>query len=406
MFKFSIAWKTLVTFIVLFYAVSVHSKEYLLEADVDARTEYNDNLFLTDQEHDAVKGIIITPSLAGFIKEENWQAYIQARLRSQNYSDSDLSGNDQLFDLTGKYNLERNIFSVNISHNLDSNLSSSSTDFGTIVGQRVDRKSQSITPQYTRLITERLVLQLSYTYSDVDFIDAEDTGFVPYILQSGTGAFIYDFTERDKITFSLSAVDYASRNELVTYQLFQTRIGIDHEFSETLSGDFAVGVSRQDTTNLQTQTFDFFGQPITISQEIDSNNRGLVFDAGIKQILETGKFEGRISRSDRTNSFGGLDVVNAINIIYTDKLTQLWRYIISSRYEDIKSVSTSTNRTDRETFYLNSVVYYSINRNWDISASYRYTARKFSSDTSNNRAPHSNRIYFGLTYNFPSLSTY
>ena len=260
--KISYVYRILGVCVLLIQPSAAWSYEGALEADVDARAEYNTNIFLTSQPHDAVTGTIITPSLSGIIREQNWEAKLRARLRINKYSDDTIDGNDQLFDLTGQYNAQRNIFSLNINHDLDSNLSSTSTDFG-IAGRRVERKKQSITPQYTRLLTERLALILSYTYSDVDYLEAENTGYIPYISETGAASLQYDLTEKDKLTFSLFAVDYASKNDLVTYQLFLSRIGIDHKFSETLSTDFLVGVSRRNSTNLQTQTFDFFGQPVT-----------------------------------------------------------------------------------------------------------------------------------------------
>ena len=61
---------------------------------------------------------------------------------------------------------------------------------------------------------------------------------------------MYDLTEKDRLTISLQGVDYTSKNDLITYQLFTSRIGIDHKFSETLSTNFLVGISRLNSTNL------------------------------------------------------------------------------------------------------------------------------------------------------------
>lgn len=404
MFKTSnICW-AIGAFFVLFYTTIAYSKEYSLEADVDARAEYNSNIFLTSQPHDATKGIIITPSLSGVIKERHWEANLNARIKSHNYSDDNLDSNDQYLSLTGQYGAERNIFSLNARYDLASNLNASSSDFGT-VGRRVNTKLQSITPQYTRLLTERSALILSYAYTDVDFLEAENTGYTPYITETGSGSLIYDLTEKDKFTFSLQAVDYKSKNELVTYQMFISRFGIDHKFSQTLSADFLVGVSRQSSTNLTTQTFDFFGNVIVQTQEIDVKNRGLVLDAGIKKLLERGSIEGRLSRDNTTDSFGGLNQVDRLIINYSEKLSSLWHYRVNARIEDITSISTNRN-SDRDILFFDTVVSYSIRSNWDANASYRYVQRKYKSDTSDNRAPHSNRIYVGLTYNFPSLSTF
>ena len=405
MFKISNVWRVLVVCIILLHAQAAYAKEYKLEADVDARAVYDDNIFLTNQLHDSTKGIIVTPALSGVITEENWESELRARLRINKYSDKSLNSNDQFFDLTGRYTAERNIFSLNVKYNLESNISSTSTDFG-IVGRRVNRKTQSIAPQYTRLLTERSSLMLSYTYTDVDFLEADNTGFTHYITETGSGSLLYNLTERDELTISLTAVDYTSKNELVTYQLFVSRFGVDHKFSETLSMDFLAGVSRRNSTNLQTQSFDFFEQPITVTQEIDAKNRGLVFDIGVTQQLESGKIEGRIIRDNKTDSFGGLNEVNRFKINYVDEISELWRYQINGRFEDVTSISSGTRTTDRRIFFFESVAYYSISKNWGMNASYRYVLRRFKSDTSEDRAPHSNRIYVGLTYNFPSLSTF
>jgi len=363
------------------------------------------NIFLTDQPHDSVTGIIITPTIYGVIKERHWESKLSARIRSHTYSDDTLDTNDQFFDLTGRYIGQRNIFSLNYNYDYDSNLSSTSSDFG-IAGRRVNRKTQSLSPQYTRLLTERSTLSLSYTYSDVEYLEAENAGYTSYITESGGLSLAYDLTEKDKLTFSLQAVDYASKNDLFTYQLFNSQIGLDHKFTETLSTDFLVGVSRQNSTSLSTQCFDFFGNIICQTQEVDYENRALILDAGIKKLLETGELSARVSRNNVTNSFGGLDAVNQLKFNFSDKVTELWRYSIRARIEDITSVSSGSRRTDRDVLFFESKIYYSITEKWRANASYRYIQRKFKSDTSDDRAPHSNRVYIGLTYNFPTLSTF
>jgi len=389
---------------VLVQSHSACASEILLEGDINARAEYDDNIFLTNGPHDAVSGILITPAIAGIIREANWEANLEARLRINKYSDNTIDGNDQFFDLTGQYNAQRDIFSLNINHFLDSNLSSASTDFG-IVGRRVDRTSQSVTPQYTRLLTERLVLSLSYSYSDVDFDDIESSGFTPYLSETGSASLRYELTERDQFSLNFQIVDYRSKNDLQTFDLFTSSIGIDHKFSETLSTDFLIGVSQRDSTNLDTTPFDFFGQIIERTQVIDFNSNGLVLDAGITKILESGTLTGRVSRNDTTNSFGGVDQVDRVNVVYDERLSSLWRYNINIRFDDIKSVSNNVT-SDRDIFIFETRVSYSITPKWSANTSYRYVARRFKSDTSEDRTPDSNRVFIGLIYNFPSLSTF
>ena len=218
--------RIIVVCIAVIHSVNAYSYEASLVADIGVRYEYNDNIFLTNQPHDSVTAIVITPGISGIIKDKHWEGALDARLRSSKYSDSNLDGNDQYFNLTGRYVAERNIFSLNANYVLDSNLNADSSDFG-ITGRRTNRESKSITPQYTRLLTERSFLVLGYTYTEVDYIDAESTGFTPYISHSAVGSYIYSLTERDGLTLSLQAVDYTSKDDLTGYQLFVSRIGID-----------------------------------------------------------------------------------------------------------------------------------------------------------------------------------
>ena len=405
MIKVSNPYGILGVCIALFQTSNSYSYEGALEADIGAFAEYNDNIFLTSQPHDSAKGVMVTPSLHGLIKGEYWQAKLNAMIKSYNYSDDSLDGIDQFFSLTGQYNEERNLFSLNVTHDFASNLNATSTDFG-LAGRRIDTNRQSIAPQYTRFITERLTLTLSYAYTDVDFEDAENTTYTPYITESGTASLMYNLTEKDKLSISLQNVDYNSKNDLIIYQLFTSRIGLDHEFSEVLSIDFLVGISRLNSTNLTTSSFDFFGQPIIVTQEVDFKNRGSVYDVGITRLLESGKIGGRVSRNITSNSFGGLDRVDRLSLNYSKDVSSLWRYTINANLDDVISKSNSASDLSRNLFFFESVAYYSISRSWNVNASYRYALRRFKSDTSDNRAPHSNRIYIGLTYNFPSLSTF
>ena len=216
----------------------------------------------------------------------------------------------------------------------------------------------------------------------------------------------YNLTEKDTLSLSLQAVDYESSDKLVTYQLFVSRFSIDHAFSETLSSNFQIGVSRQSSTSLITEEFDFFGNIIIRAQEIDAENRGLVLNAGITQLLEKGSVNGRISRDNTTNSFGGLDEINKFEVSHINKLSALWRYNVNGSYSEVTSISSSSSTIDRNILSLEAVASYSINANWRFSASYRYLQRRFKSDTSGNKAPHSNRVFVSLTYNLPSLSTF
>ena len=389
----------------LAYPVVAHSSEKLLETSVNASAEYNDNIFLTTRSHDAVSNIVVTPSLSGIIKEQNWQVELNSKLRINQYSDHKLDSNEQLFSLTGQYSAERNIFSISIGHDLISSLSTTSTDFG-LSSQKIERKTQSVTPQYTRFLTERLVLSLSYTYSDTAYEDDADSRFIASFTETSSAVLRYSLTEKDQLSINFQAVDYTRKDDLGDIQLFDVNIGFDHKFSEIVSMDLAIGASRRNSTNLQTTVLDFFGTSISVLEEINVKTNGSTFNLGIKQLLETGSIGARVSRNTTTNSFGGFDEKDKFIMNYDEKLSSLWSYFIAASYEKVKSASVATTLTDREILFLEVKTHYSLNRNWNTTLSYRYTQRKFNNISSATNVPQSNRLRIGLTYNLPSLSTF
>ena len=114
----------------------------------------------------------------------------------------------------------------------------------------------------------------------------------------------------------------------------------------------------------------------------------------------------RIGRSDPDSDPCGYRTVLTLQLadmMYNQDISDRWRYDVQARYDDIDAVSSLTRSTDREVFLFESRVFYAIDRKWTASASYRYLQRKFKSDSSDDRAPHSNRIYIGITYSFPIL---
>ncbi len=379
--------------------------EWLFKPKISSRVMSDDNMFVSSLKHNRITGLIVTPQLDGVIKEANWNTTLAAKLTSNNYSDHNLNSNDQYLDFTGQYNAERNIFSLGANYALDSNLNVASADFA-VVGHRINKRDRSLTPQYTRLLTERLALSLSYSYSDVNYLDAGSSGYTPYTVKAASASLIYNLSEKDKLTFSQQKLDFNSNNNLTTYTLLNSRIGLEHKFSKTLSSDILGGISRRNTTNLITRAFDFFGNIIVQTRKFNTSSNGFIFDGGVKKTFEKGSVEARISRSDTTDSFGGLNRYDTLKLNYNHRSSALWSYGIRGRYESVSAISTGSRSTDRQDLFLDTFVLYSLNRRWTINGSYRYIQRKYINLSVKTNTARSNGIYMGLTYNFPNLSTF
>lgn len=385
-------------------AGNLNAAEWSLDSGVRTYYEYNDNLFLTTLPHESVSKLVLQPDLKFRAVEKNWETKLQARLNSNHYSEPNLDSNDQYYLMDGSYRRERDTFSIKGVYDLDSSLDTDSADFG-ISGERVNRTTTSVSPSYSRMLSERLQATLSYSLIETKYDDTTNTGFVPYKADVGSVSMAYNLTQRDKLSGIVQYTDYASLNGLSEYQMLIMRVGLSRQLSEVLSVDLMVGTSERDTINRFTNSFDFFGTTVTQTQESNFDNSGLILDAGFNYSTEVASLAGRLSRDNVTSSYGGVDEVDKFSLVYNRSLSSRWSYKLDGQYDETRSDITSTSFRDYNLLKLKAEISHYLDRNWRISASYRYMKREFVTQYQNG-VPDSNTLYIGMTYNYSKLATF
>ncbi len=377
--------------------------QYSLQTQVSARAEFNDNIFITNRPHESVTGLVLTPQAKLLAQEANWQSFVKARAVVNRYSDQGLDSNDVLLDALSSWQDERSQYSLGLAYNRDSSLNSQSDDFG-IVARRVKTRLWRIAPGYRYSFSERASLALSLAHTEVGYDNSQNIGFVDYALDTLSTSFVYALSEQGKFSTTLQLTDYASDSGTFEYQLAVLQFGHEYRYSELWSSNVSLGGSYRNSRNESTQTFDFFGTPITLSQTNESASQGVVYNAGITRKLLTGDLSFVLKRTDTTNSFGGLSVSDEARLEWKQNWSERWRTRFSLRYRDLTSVNSGTRNTDRTSTSAELRVDHALDRHWNINASYRYIQRKF--DVVSVGTPSSNRLYFGMTYNFRDISTF
>lgn len=395
----------IVCLMLVFVYGNTHSAEYAIESAITSQTTYNDNLFLSSGPHDSSTAFTITPTIKALVKEKEWSSSIDAALKNNNYSDRELDTTDKFLNLQGDYRQERNIYSVAAGYTLQSNIDLDSADFG-LTGKRINRKMVTLTPSYTRLLNERFSFTTSLAHMDVDYINSANTGLTPYELNTVFGALNYSVNERDQLSLTLQVSDYASKDNESQYQLYILRLGMSHHFSETLSGSFQLGASKRDVTNLDPFFFDFFGTRVSGATEENTKDDGFVVNMGLSKIIERGSVVLNLSRDNSESSTGGLSEVDSVLLGINMKLTPLWSYSASLEAYKSTAISANVSLADHQTLAFKPSVVYSFDHGWRATISYVYVSRKFLNNASNVSTPHSNALTFGITYNFPSISTF
>ncbi len=375
--------------------------QYSLVTKASARAEINDNIFITSAAHDSVSGLVVTPQARLVVKELNWQSYLNTKLVFNRYSDHNLDSNDVLFDWSSSYSLERHVLSLDVKYNKDSSLNSTSSDFG-VVARRVKSRSSALAPSYQYIANQRTRLSLTANRTQVDYSD--DVGFIAYSLDSLSASWLYTLSERNTVSLTLQGSKYRSDDGIYQYDLTVLQVGLQHQFNELWSFNGAIGDSRRNSSNQATNTINFFGQTINVIQVNNFTTNGLVLDATFKRDLEQGRLGITFSRNNAANSFGGLNEVSTFKLMHQYQISELWQQVLSIRYEDVNAVSSGVMVTDRTVLLFEIRLIRQIDRQWKINASYRYATRQFDAVLAADAS--SNRLFLGLTYNFPDISTF
>ena len=388
-------------FLLLCLPGHILAAQYSLVTKTSARTEFNDNIFITSAAHDSVSGLVVTPQARLVVKELDWQSYLNAKLIFNRYSDSNLDSNDVLFNWSSSYNLERHMLSLDVKYNKDSSLSATSSDFG-VVARRVKSRSSSLSPSYQYIANQRTRLSLAANRTWVDYSD--DVGFIAYSLDSLTASWLYDLSERNTVSLTLQGSKYSSDNGVYEYDLSVLKIGLRSRLDRLWLFDGVIGDSRRVSSNQATSTINFFGQTINVINVNNIATTGLVYDVTFARELEHGSLGITFSRNNTTNSFGGLNEVNALKLTHQYQVSELWRQVLSLRYENFSAVNSGVSVTNRSVQLLEIRLIRQIGRKWKINASYRYAARQF--ETAGSADASSNRLFLGMTYNFRDISTF
>src|SRR3989344_5139588 len=155
----------------LLFPTTGNAAEWSAEPSIRAGGEYNDNLRLTNQPHDTVKGTEISPKLGLSARSEIWQIGAGAELIHKRYSgDSELDRDDKLFNFSSSYKTERSQWGLGGTKSKTSILADRQIDVnpGLIQVQR-NQDARSISPSWSWMMTELTQLKLSYAVSDVSY---------------------------------------------------------------------------------------------------------------------------------------------------------------------------------------------------------------------------------------------
>lgn len=376
------------------YGISANAASFLLESEINARVTYDDNVNTAIVNEESSSIYMFTPKMKLSYISDAWETAMNAHVTGTTYSAEYQDQIDGHLDFQTAYKDNRNIYSTSVGYDKSSNRAADENILGQTLEQ-TDTQKISLTPKYTRLLTERLSLSLAYTYSDVDY-NPTTQRYLPYESQDATGEMAYNLSQRSKMLLAFSARDYASENNISEYQMLAANIGVIHKFSDLLTGEFFVGANTTDFTTRDGTSFDFFGSTVTGAQ-VESTGSGGTFKAGI----DAKWIELSASRDTASNFTGGLDQTDKLHAKFRIQVTQLIGFALSVNRVKIEELNENVIDYSRTYTAITPAMNLSLAHNLNLRAEYFYYTNEYESLAQGETEK--NRFSVNLKYDFPSI---
>ena len=354
-------------------------------SNLELQTIYNDNIKLSSEPHDSVKGTITDIRLGVTAATEKSQFSLTPKARFERYDNAtELDNNLQSIPLVLNFVTGRSQMDLSLEYSRDNTLISEVADTG-LVNTNKRRVKRNIAPSYAYMLNERNTAQFSIGYTSVGFEDAQDTTLVDYTVPTVNASHVYALTETAKLTSTL----YGSKLKAPKVQNITSDYGIrlmyGDKISEVLSYSVQIG-RHKSTTNIE-----YF--PGYAYKNVEF---GRLLSGDIAWNGEYFTWKLALDNSIEPSSAGVLVERNKLSINVDKRINRFLKGSLIAGGSRNKDVNHNDNLfSDWESRSGATSLSWRLKREWYLRARYDYYWRKFY--TSNSTAE-SNRIVFSLLY--------
>lgn len=365
--------------------------EWSVEPSLAVKGEYNSNLTLSRIPGE-VWGHWVSPSVRFAGSTERLQVSGKAAGDFVTYyGDQNRSLTNGFFPVVARYSTERDVFTLDGSFTRDNTLRTELQQTGVVLGF-TQRNLWSMSPSWTRTVTDTLSFQLGYQFLNATYENGRSLGLFDYGVNGGSLGLSYKVTERDdvQLTGSYSKLDVTDAG------LKSGNAGVSLSVTHSLS---------------ETTTVKAFGGPRFLDQTQTIGSASL----SAHQLIWT--FGGSL-RTKWEDAWVSLDGGREINVsgvgiqVKTDRLgttvskdlTETVTASFSGQVIQVQALpvqGSGAQIAETRLIFATPAVTWRLNQWWALEASCTYVDRRV--DVTN-EAFHGNSAFLKLVYNMPKLS--
>jgi len=377
--------KLIALFVSSLLSVPVSAAEWILTADVEPSVEYNDNVFMSEDEQSSVH-YVISPTVSISHALDNMASSLDFGYKIDRYiSLSDLDTENPFIQFRTNHQTERSAWGLETSYTEDSTRTDAADDTGDFTTQSIVT-TKSISPSYSHQLTERDSISISASYSERQY---STTDYSDNETKSLTTAWQHQYTERWNGGVSVSVSNYKSAgiNDSSENDNYNLSLTSAYELSELWNLSGQIGVRQ-----LKSEQLDSFGNTEK------NTNSGSSFNVTANKRTELDSLTIGISRSLSPSSTGEVNEQQGINLNWSRELSETLTASLATRYQETTSASDDGDEK-RENINFSPSIRWQFERNLGLNFSYNYRQQKSSDEDDVD----SNSVMLTLNYDWDGI---
>lgn len=378
--------------------------EWSLTPSVQARNQYDDNIFLSVDDPVSTWGGSLSPLIdlrkrttTGFLgigARLIFNRYAEDEIRDTNIQLLTISGrsNTRLsrYNLTGSYRRDTTIATVSVAPEDDDEETGQTVDApdvdASLVETQVRRNRLSLRPSWTYSMTRLTSLSLSYSLNSTIYSDDAGTSLQDYRRHGISAAITHRLTQGDLLSVNAGAGTYKSPDRGSETDDYSLSIGLSHNYSRLLRGDVTVGV-RSSTT--------------TFNDVEDDTTGGSLSASLVKKSTESTTYRFQAGRNLYPSGAGTLVLSDHLQARVLHQVSPLLSFSLIAHGYKNRSPDFFSGSVDRQYYDLEPGFRYSLTRLWSLDGSYRYRWQEYDNQSD---SADSNAVFLAINYAWPRLA--
>ncbi len=341
---------------------ATYAAEWSVTSTLDPSVEYDDNVFLDEQQKSSIH-LFSSPTVVLGHALENTSSSLSLGYKLDRYTSlSELDTENPFARLNSNYQWERSSVGLNASYVEDTTRTDAENDTGDFTTQSIV-KTKTLAPSYSYQLTERDNLSLNGTYTEREY---STTDFSDNETKSLTMGWQRQYTERLNGGVSATVSNYKSEgvNSSSENDNYNLSLTAGYQWSETWQFSGQVGVRQLKSEQTSFGVTD------------KNNSSGSSFNFSASHQTELDNITVSISRALSPSSSGDVNEQQGLTVNWSRQLADTLTANLSASYQETTSASEDSNDDKRENISFSPSLRWQFERNLGLNLTYNYREQK------------------------------